>query len=153
MSKFLNWYFLVKNIISSWCDIAQDWDWDWPRISCSISENDDMFQNCFNFIINFVKAVLSECIFNRLFNFKVISSLKNQFLSVSIDLKIVSYDFMSRSACPYARSSPSDLLHKIVFYTYWFRFQVYLFQWDKIEYRLLMNTSKTLKRLFKNPHI
>ena len=117
-----------------------------------------MFQNCFNFIINFVKAVLSECIFNRLFNFKVISSLKKSvfFSLFSIENRYLGPHMISCDGPPVRMSGrrrrrPICFI-KLIFYTYWFHFQVYLFQWDKIEYRLLMNTSKTLKRLFKNPH-
>ena len=134
-----------------------DWDWDWPRISCSISEKDDMFQNCFNFIINFVKAVLSECI---LIGFSISrSSLhwKISFVCVfSIENRYLGPHMISCAGPPVRMSGrrrrPICFI-KLIFYTYWFHFQVYLFQWDKIEYRLLMNTSKTLKRLFKNPHI
>ena len=90
-----------------------------PRISCSISENDDMFQNCFNFIINFVKAVLSECNFNRLVNFKAISLKNLSFSLFSFGNRHFglepAYGFMCRSACPVVVPDSPDLPYKIDF--------------------------------------
>ena len=130
-----------------------------PRINCSISANDDIFQNCFNFIINFARAVLSERILSRQATFKGMLSLKNLF-------SLLSYWFRNRLSVPRLHIIYRIWIHfhmtSVVVRsarqnwfctTYWFRLQVYLFRWDKIEYRLLMNTSKTLKRLFKNPYI
>ena len=100
----------------------------------------------------FLNVILTDLSISRPSHWKI-------FLSVSFQLKIVisaSSPHMVSCAGPHVRSSSRTrpiCFIKLIFYTYWFRFQVYLFQWDKIEYRLLMNTSKTLKRLFKNPYI